>query len=838
MSNSVGGAIAEGIQGGWQMGLQSDAAAERKREFDREQATRESAEARMAKQEDDRYGRQKDAARVQASEAHLANLDKQIAAIVNSAGAKAVPEYLFEQRARAQMQLDDMHSQIQSTGRLSSSSPASDASSQAAPQPAAQPAPQPTPQSAQAPAPAPPTMGLAAAMPAAPPPPPPPPQPAAPAAAGLGAAPAQPGLGPQPGPAAAAPPMDDNSPVVGAAPDAGVAPPVAGGAPAAGAVSSPTTSAVTPSQKLVADTDQQSQNLASRLQTGQLGLKDVKPVDYALMVASATGHAPDQLDQVRQHIADWQTGMTTGNNGLVLQGLNGIFGPRIQQGVGEPSPHGGTITGKSIIGLDPAMSADGTMHADKVIPRLQVTTDVMGANGQPLSYHAPMTQNRSSAPNDPVTAIPIADAANHIGAMGALVEAASHPDAQALLAAGSKDPRVQQYLDAARLAAQPADPVAAKQAIVDKYKKLWGTDDDATMQRLVQLGFLKPMPQLKGAVAQSYDVAQQMVDNGDAPDIRTALGMVQRTMHPSKYGVGGGGGGAPGAGGGGGASSGSASVAPGTVNPVTGSAVLPPPDKSGLIMGLTPRAIDDAAWAYADTGKLPTGMSRSKDSDPMKKMLMNRAGELMQKAGISPEQFTAGTQQFKADAKSLSMQQSRADAIESGMSKIEPDIGTIQSTIADGNAGFAPWLNKPLNALRTQAGSPSLAAYSLAVKQVAIEYERMINGGQMSVAQLHQGAQDDAKSILNENMSVETVNSVIPTMLREMHNAQTATRGQLATIQKRMATHGAGGGDSASPAAAGAGGAGPTQIRDAAGYAALPSGAHYVDPNGVARIKQ
>jgi hypothetical protein len=491
MSNSVGGAVAEGIRGGWQMGHEADAAAEHRREFDAEQASRESAQARLAKQEDDRYGRMNDQARVQAAEARLATLKKLSDGAI--AAGHQPSEAVLQEQAKLMVQLEDMQNQIQTTGRL------------VAPSAAAVPVQSlPSPQG---------VVPNAATDTTAPP-----------AAAPSSPVSAMTGTAPAPQPAA--------TPRLGA--DAGAAPPAA-------AVSSPVSSAVTPTQKVIADTDQRSQDLASRLSTGQTSLSEVNPGDFALMVASATKRPPGELDQVRQHIADWQSGMATKNDGLTLQGLNGIFGPQINQGVGTPSPHGGTITGKSIIGLDPAMSADGVVHTDKVIPRLQITTSAMGADGQPLSYHAPMTQNRSSDPGDPVTAIPMADAVNHIGALGALVESASHPDAQALLAKGATDPRIAAYLDAIKQGAQPSDPVAQKQAVVDKYAKLWGTDNDATVQRLVQLGYLKPVPPVKGTVAQTMEAAQTLVANGEAPDLQTGLKMLQGvgvTKQPSKYSAG------------------------------------------------------------------------------------------------------------------------------------------------------------------------------------------------------------------------------------------------------------------------------------------------------------
>lgn len=556
MADSVGGAIAAGIQGGWQMGQQSDAAAERRREFDGEQAIRQQEQARLAKQEEDRYGRLNDASRVNALETRQAQL-KKLGEDAVRAGHVA-PDSVQQEYARNAIQLEDMTQQIATTGRLApvgglgaslATPPASTRATTGAAT-AANAADTggytPAPPNAPVPTPAPPPQPFAAPpvnpgmpTPAGAPLPlatggaPAPTAPGAPPAAGglgasLGAAPAQasPAGSPQSmaglgiGGAGTDPSVSNGSPLTS---------PMPGAAPATGAVSSPTTSAVTPAQKLVADTDQQSQNLASKLHTGQLSFDDVSPGDFALMVASATKRPPGEIDQVRQHIADWHTGMSTGNDGLTLQGLNGIFGPQINLGVGNPSAYGGTITGKSIIGLDPAMSADGVIHTDKVIPRLQVTTDAVGADGAPLSYHAPMTQNRSTDPNDPVTAVPMGDAVNRIGALGALVEAAAHPQAQAMLAQGAKDPRVAAYLQAFTDSVAPPDPAAAQVAMVNKYSKLWGTDWDATVGRLQDAGIMKMPIQPRGGL-NNLAAAQQYVD-----EYGGTIDHAMSVISPSRY---------------------------------------------------------------------------------------------------------------------------------------------------------------------------------------------------------------------------------------------------------------------------------------------------------------
>jgi hypothetical protein len=806
---SVGSAAVTGIQTGFDLGLRADAARQHRAEFEREQSSREDAQRRLSKQEDDRYGRLNDQARVTAVEQQKKQVDELASRYV--AIGKPVPNDLRQEQVQLQIQLEDMQQQIATSGRL-----------QAAPTSAPMAAPRPNVASAEPAAAAPASQGVLSAAPQSAP---------APAATmpsagtGLGTTAA---LGPQRGPAGMPQPMDMTG-----APPSGVlsAPPppaVAGGAPPVAAVAAPAASARTPDQQFVTDTEQSAQNLFSQLATGQTTPDKVAPGDLALAVAAATKRDPAQLGQVRQHVNDFEAGMQTGNNGLLLRGINGIFGPQIAQGVGGPSAHGGTITGKEVIGLDPAQSADGALHADKVIPRLRVTTDVMGANGQPLTYDAPMTVNRSTDPNDPVRAVSMADAVNHIGAVSTLTTAMQHPEAQAAIAAGASDPRVAKYLQYYQdTATAGGDPLAQKMAVIQRYQQQWGTDFEATVDRLARLGYL---PQTKGAPAQLMDSAKQLVESGAAPDLPTAMGMVQRMYKPSKYGAGPGGVGSAAPAGGGGGGGGAGAPVGGTIDPATG---LPQADSKGLIMGLTPRAMIDIATDYMSRGSAAfSNLGTAKTTLPLKQAVMNYAATMMQKAGISPEQWVSGTQQFKADAKSLMMQQSKADAIDSGIDKIQQDIGTIRSTIAKGNAGFGPLLNEPINYLREKAGSPELASYALAVKQVAIEYERLINGGQLSVAQLHQGAQADAQKILNGNMSVAQVNAVIPTMMQEMEHNQVATGNELAKIRQRLSSRGAGGG-AAAPAPAGA----PTRITGDADYTALPSGTLFVGPDGVTRRK-
>lgn len=687
MGYGVGGAMAEGIRSGMELGQSQQRIDEGRRQFDAELAIRQQNADRLQKQEEDRYGRLQDLSRMQAIQGRLDALEK-LVTNTTAAGHAPSPE-LQRERAQLSVQLEDMQRAIAAspTGRLSA--PGGVSSTMERP-------------------------NVASAEPPATPMP-------------VGAVGTAEATAPAPAPA---------SPI-----------------PARGVAAPPPS----PHAQTVAAGDQAAQDLGSRLHTGQVSLADVKPGDFALMVASATKRDPRQIKDLQSGIDDFHAGMETGNNGLTMQGLNSIFAPVLSQGVGKPSAYGGNITGAQIIGLDPAMSADGAVHTDKVIPRLRVTTDVKGTGGAPLYYDAPMM-----GPDGKVAAVSMADAMNHIGALGAMAQVANHPDAQAMIEKGASDPRVQAYLDAYNAQAEGSNPGQVKENMVRAYMRSAGIKDrDEAMKKLVDFGVFPRPPQTKGSLAQAYETAQQMVDSGQATDLDDAMRKLQRyglTRQPTKY--------SPGAvnvGGTGGPAVGSGHLA--------GSDVLPAPDKSGLILGLTPRAIDDFAWDKIDGKTLPS-FGRGDMNAKVKSVISNRAGELLERAGITPEEYAAGASQFKADARSLAMQQSKVDSINAVINSLHNNMKTFDD-IASGKVptiggervqAMAKDLDKidfsqsrDWNDIKIKIGEhfndPTMTAYAIAAMAVAMDVARIQVGGAQSVAQTAEGARREAIELINKGVN-------------------------------------------------------------------------------------
>lgn len=904
MPYGVGGAIAEGLQSGFEMGRSINQDAERKREFEVDAAIKREQADRLWQQEKDRYGRMQDAAQVQATQDQLAQLDK-LAQGMQERGLTVSPE-LNMQRAQLAQQLAQMHGQIATIGRLAQAQPAgvtgaaprpnvasADLSGASAPAPTA-----PLPDLSQAgPAPAIPP-GVAGGPQAT----------SAPAPGGGGAMGVQgvqgaqpqppPGLGPQSGPVGMGvdglvPAGVSSGGALPAGAAAAPAPAVSGGAPQAASVASPTTSAVTPQQTLVTQTDQDAQDLASRLHTGQVSLTDVAPKDLALMVASATKHPPDDLSALNQGLADFNAGVATGNNGLMIQGLNGVYGPSINTGVGQPSQYGGNVVSKKIVGLDPALSADGTVHPDRVMVRQEVTTDQTGPDGTPAIYHAPLL-----GADGKVAAIPLTDAFNHVGAMGALTATLAHPDAQAALAQGAKDPAVKAYFDAYNSMAAPLSKADVLENQIQATMQRTGKPRGEVEQMYRNAGAIPWQLSVPHGVGQS-DAAfiQDIMQHNPGMSYEDAAALAQRTTHAiTKY--------SPGAGGGAGVQGSGSGGLPGATGPAGAPtspddflAKLSPEDRQSVLTaardpstlanistakgrrehvqnllsqylqtqnaqgsvmigkgtagidaqgnpvgGINPASVDFfTTLALGGDQSWRTGLGRSGQGAEMIRAVDNNMPKLAASLNLSAADIGTNKAQLAALNKTLTDRTKYVTAVDQLNGTLDRQASLVQSLLAKGGATEGgPLFNKPYNVVRQALGSVDAHNLDVALVGLAREHQRVIVSP-LSNGQLAVQAQQTGDKLVNLDLTPSQIMGTIGVMKTEAANAKTQgaetlefTRQQVHNLFPDGAPKAGGVQGAAAPPV----GAKPTQIQTAADYAALPSGAQYIDPTGVARTKQ
>lgn len=210
-------------------------------------------------------------------------------------------------------------------------------------------------------------------------------------------------------------------------------------------------------QQVVGNTDQAATDWFSKVQTGRIDPQQTDPDEFYRHMVAAGGRDLQDFQRgpngepsvVDTGIADFQTGIKTGNNSMVMSGLNTILEPELSKGIGEHYPDGGEIIGKKIT----SVHLVGSKENPRVVPVLGVT--VKYPDGRTVEQPAPITSGRSTGDDDDeVTTIPIKKAFDYIGQTQTLATFLNRPDVQQKLTEGAKTQQgfTKDYLSLMRLA--------------------------------------------------------------------------------------------------------------------------------------------------------------------------------------------------------------------------------------------------------------------------------------------------------------------------------------------------------------------------------------------------
>ena len=283
-------------------------------------------------------------------------------------------------------------------------------------------------------------------------------------------------------------------------------------------------------------------DLAGVQKQAQLDLKDVtaatdlstlKPGQLTRAITVATGgrapadfvRGPDGAPSlVEQGGADLVQGLQSGDMQRVLKGANIVYAPSLKTGVGQPSPHGGVIVGKELVGFTPAPGSDES--DPKFIPTVRVYVKEEGGTGPADSpfgatghYDAPMTEDRSSKAEAKVRTISLKDGLEFVGHNLHVAELLSDPAAMAKLQedqqSGDFDPAA--YQAALGSAGVKQAPTKVQQHVIPAGGTLatttTGRDGRSTTTTLE--GQKKPPSGSVGAVQQTVNAIKALVDSGD-----------------------------------------------------------------------------------------------------------------------------------------------------------------------------------------------------------------------------------------------------------------------------------------------------------------------------------
>jgi hypothetical protein len=177
---------------------------------------------------------------------------------------------------------------------------------------------------------------------------------------------------------------------------------------------------------------------------------------------------------------------------------------------------------------------------------------------------------------------------------------------------------------------------------------------------------------------------------------------------------------------------------------------------------------------------------RGKDAQIMLAQVMRRVPEMAKELGIAPEDLGTNRANYTALSATQRDITKRQEAVDLFSSKVERDMKTLDNLLDSATTGSPLLVSKPINYLRRQFSDPGLSQLDLAAKQVGTEYERLITGGSLSIAQLHTGAQDDAARLINGDMTPKQARAIMDTMRIEINNARAAAKESTDRIGKKI----------------------------------------------------
>lgn len=499
----------------------------------------------------------------------------------------------------------------------------------------------------------------------------------------------------------------------------------------------------------VAGMKQEAQDLLSRQQTGQPRPEDNTPgATVKAIVATTDRPLTDFIGKdgkpsaMGQAIADFETGHETGNETMLLRGLNTLFAPELSKGVGETYPDGSVITGKRVVRIVPD-EKDPT----KVHPVLAIEST--GPDGTPNPPKiAPVTEFRSTHAGDNPISISMADAIERIGKFKALDAWTNNPKNAKALEQGQKEaaPDVDAYFQALRQAGvSPTGAAKLTQHVLPAGSTLVSTDAGGKV-----VSEVKGQPRA-GVLESKLAAIDKMVEDGTL-EMKEAASLKR-------------------------------DITLGAGGKTTGLI----PQKASTTGGeLTPEAIDLTAESAIKDRSTLIGLGR--DPNTIKKVI-NRMAELSQGTDIAGRRA-----EFKADAKSLDTIIPKYDAITAFESNAIQQGKVLVDLAKKIDTTGVPVVERWLRAGRQNvAGDPDVSEFNAQLKLYTTEAAKILTNPNLTGV-VTDNSQREVQEILPKAASFQQVERVVSRFESDFNIRKSEMENQIDAIKIRLAKQSKGSG--------------------------------------------
>lgn len=242
--------------------------------------------------------------------------------------------------------------------------------------------------------------------------------------------------------------------------------------------------------------------------------------------------------------------------------------------------------------------------------------------------------------------------------------------------------------------------------------------------------------------------------------------------------------------------------------------------KSAAGDGVGGKAMDEggveaAAWNYLIKGANPPARGG------MYQATMKKVAEIAKENGMSVQQLTSASADVKTKLAAKKNFEVRAQNMERAENQILAEIPIMESAMKALDLSKIPAFQSGGIAALRAMGDPRVTTLDQAAETVFNEFQGIITGnpGTLNVSDVSQ-----AKHNYESARTQQQMDAAMAGMKRIMGNAKKALATTRKDIMKDI-------NDSLNNKT-GDHGSGPTQIKDAADYAKLPSGAEYITPDG------
>ena len=498
------------------------------------------------------------------------------------------------------------------------------------------------------------------------------------------------------------------------------------------------------------------------VQAGQIDPTTTPSGEFYSRFSRAIGMTPAGLAKAAQGAQLVQQGFDAGNQQLMLQGVNQLVERDLRAGEGGPSPHGGVITRKEVVGLLPVKDANGVEHPDKVFPIIRTYVMHPEGGGQEDYYDAPLTQNRTGDPNDPVQALDLNHAFDYMGRVGAMAQLLQHPDLQRKLAEGEQETGAQTQRDVETINALGRAHLAeaAKGAVAQRVQAILtsmppGEERDKAIR--IALGTEAPVKAPAAGVqrdeARVERIKQMRADNLiDDAQMTLMLKAITTGVHDSR---------------------------------VVG--LEPPPKaaaKGAKAAGMGTGGGGGAAGGYADVLKKATPGERlmagewlatGKNPGVRKGSELLRLSEIraamMGNAGLTLKDVVQQGDTMKLTAGAASELEKMHAAVESFSSTAKANMKVLEELSSKLPRSDIPIISKGQLAIDSFTGNPVLTQYQGAMASVTAEVSRILNQPRL-VGQLTDSARRETQEFLHGKMTHSQLVELFKTLRTEMANRE------------------------------------------------------------------